>query len=168
MLNLYIVMLTYARAMVNTFLKECSHRPFVSLIQNIFVGKNHQWFNMNYFIFEETKKNSSNWKLKMKLLSWIKQNIIKEKETLASKCMQQGTSPQARKCWIISLSGGLHLYPLVLIYALVLIFASALMHTTSGRIMAEPGIHLIHIIYQYTLHPWFTHFVLHLFFLTFF
>lgn len=73
MLNLYIVMLTYVRATVNS--------PFISFIQNIFVEKYHQWFNMNYFNFEETKKNSSNRKLKMKLLSWIKQNIIKEKET---------------------------------------------------------------------------------------
>lgn len=103
----------------------------------------------------------------MKLLSWIKQNIIKEKETLASKCMQQGTSPQARKCWIISLSRCLHLYPLLLIYALVLIFASALMHTTSGRVMADPGIYL-QVIYWYILHLWITHFDLHLFFLTFF
>lgn len=131
------------------------------------MGKNHQWFNRNYFSSEETKKNTSNRKLKMKLLSWIKQNIIKEKETLASKCMQQGTSPQARKCWIISLSRCLHLYPLLLIYALVLIFASALMHTTSGRVMADPGIYL-QVIYWYILHLWITHFDLHLFFLTFF
>lgn len=89
MLNLYIVMLTYVRATVNS--------PFISFIQNIFVEKNHQWFNMNYFNFEETKKNTSNRKLKMKLLSWIKQNIIKEKETLNSKYMHQGTSPQAKK-----------------------------------------------------------------------
>lgn len=173
MLNLYIVMLTYVKAMVNIsgrrvhtahlYQTMLNHNTFVQIYLWERIISGLIWTTL---ILRKLRKTTSNRKLKIKLLSWIKQNIIREKETLDSKRMQQGTHPQATKCWIIFFCG-LHLCPLVLIYPLMLIFASALMYTTSGRVMAEPGTYL-QVIYWHTSHLWITYFDPHTVFFTFF